>query len=75
MYHIAVVVSADFLKSIEIMAHQLGLNKQQLDSEVFIKGCDAVATELMQSTDEELHKRLDLIAPLGAKANESMMEF
>ena len=64
-YNITVAVSADFLKSIEGLAYALGFNKHQMDTEIFTKGIENIAVELMQSQDEKLAKNLENVAPLG----------
>jgi len=74
-YEITVTVSADFLKSIESLAYALGFSKRQMDTEIFTKGVEAIAVELMQSQDETLAKQLDRIAQLGALARKNQPQW
>jgi len=74
-YTIVVSISADLLKSIESLAFTLGYNKHQIDNEIFTKGIEAIATEIMQSQDEKLAKRLEDVAPLGTLARKNQPQW
>lgn len=67
-YDMHIMVSADFLKALEALAHQCGLNRMQFNGMVFAKGVEALTEEISMLHDEEHQEVFENLARLGEKA-------
>jgi len=64
-YPMKIMVSADFLKTLEHLCHSCGMNRNQFNHLVFGKGVERVNEELTQWNDDEFQAELAMIGRLG----------
>ena len=67
-YHMSVLVTAEFLRSLEKLCWKLGASREQFDHEIFAKGVETITSVVDHSNDEEFQADLAMISPLGALA-------
>jgi hypothetical protein len=70
-----IVVSADFLKSLEKLCWSLGISRQQFDHQIFAAGVDALTTYAQQANDEEFQAEMNMLGGLGKMARKDRQEF
>lgn len=74
-YEFKIVVSSQFLRHMEKIAHVFGLSKHQFDQAVFMRGVDAIVTDYNQRNDKAIREALKNIAPLGTLVRRSKPEW
>ena len=69
-YHMSILVTTDFLRSLEKLCWKCGMNREQFNHAIFAKGVDALTEELRKANDDEFMADFAMIAPLGRKLRE-----